>query len=135
MITPRWAGPAAVGALAVAGCAVLAVVDPGRPGRYPLCPFRWATGLDCPGCGSLRAIHALTDGQLTAALDHNVVTVALIPVLLVVWIVWLRRSWSGRPAPALPVPVGYGTAIVLAAFWVVRNLPWAPWHTLGSGLS
>lgn len=133
-MTPRWAAPAAVGVVAAAGCAVLAVVDPNAPGRYPLCPFRWVTGLDCPGCGSLRAVHALTDGQLAVALDHNVVTVALLPLLVGAWVVWIRRSWSGGPPPALPAPVGYGLAAVLAAFWVVRNLPWAPWSALGSGL-
>lgn len=129
------AAPAAVGAVAAAGCAVLAAVDPGAPGRYPLCPFRWVTGLDCPGCGTLRAIHAVTNGQLTVAVDHNLITVALLPVLVVGWIVWVRRSWAGRPAPALPAAAGYGLAAVLTAFWVLRNLPWAPWDALASGLT
>lgn len=128
--------PTAVGLAALGGCAVLAAVDPSAPGRYPLCPFRWVTGLDCPGCGTLRAIHALTNGgQLAAALDHNVLTVVLLPVLMVAWVVWARHSWSGRPAPTLPAAAGYGIAAVLGAFWVLRNLPWAPWDTLASGLA
>lgn len=129
-----WMAPAAVGLAAVGGCAVLALVDPGVPGRYPLCPFRLATGLDCPGCGTLRAVHALTQGSVATAIDQNLVTVLLLPLLIGAWFLWVWRSWSGRPAPRLPATAGYSVAGLLTAFWVVRNLPWAPWEQLASGV-
>ncbi|MDE7397749.1 MAG: DUF2752 domain-containing protein, partial [Muribaculum sp.] len=37
---------------------IYAVFDPTLP-WFPKCLFRQLTGLECPGCGSQRAIHAL----------------------------------------------------------------------------
>ena len=111
---------------------LLAVVDPNQPGHYPLCPFRAMTGLDCPGCGSMRAIHDLATGHPLAALDQNVLAVLFVPVLLLAWVAWLRRCWRGEPAPAphrrwVPLAV----LVLVLAFWLVRNLPGVPF--LGSG--
>ena len=33
-----------------------------------LCPFHWATGLPCPGCGLTRSVVALAHGDLAGAL-------------------------------------------------------------------
>lgn len=133
MTLPRWATPVTVGVAAAAASAVVAVVDPNAPGRYPLCPFRWVTGLDCPGCGALRAVHALTHGEFGMAADQNVVVVALLPVLVAGWVLWLARTSAGRPAPTLPPAAGYAVAVSLAVFWVARNLPWEPFAVLASG--
>lgn len=130
---PAWAAPVAVGIVALGGCAVLAVVDPNQPGRYPLCPFRAVTGLDCPGCGTLRAIHALTGGDLARAAEHNLLTVVLLPVLTVAWLRWLGASLGRGRSWALPPAVTYGIVGVIAAFWIVRNLPWTPFTWLASG--
>ena len=46
----------AVGVGALGGLAYIARFDPNRAGHYPLCPFKFVTGLDCPGCGTLREI-------------------------------------------------------------------------------
>lgn len=125
--------PTLVGVGALGACVVVALVDPGAPGRYPLCPFRLVTGLDCPGCGTLRAVHALSDGRLLAAADHNLATVVLLPLLLLAWVRWLRGGHASAAGGS--AATGYAVAAGLALFWVVRNLPWAPWSWLGSGLS
>lgn len=121
---PAWLAPTVVGAAATAGAAVVAVVDPNAPGHYPTCPFLALTGQWCPGCGTLRAVHALVHGDLLGAIDLNVLTVALLPMLLVGWVVWLRRGLAGRRDP-VPVPTWLGMAVAVAvpAFWLVRNLP------------
>ena len=75
----RLVGPLAVGAAAVGVVGLLAVVDPSEPGHYPLCPFRAMTGLDCPGCGTLRGIHELATGHPVAALDRNALAILLVP--------------------------------------------------------
>ncbi len=127
------AQPLATAALAASAVGLLAVVDPGQPGHYPLCPFRAMTGLDCPGCGTLRSIHDLATGNPAGALDHNLLAVATVPLLLLVWLGWVRRAWTGAPRPA-PKPRWVPLLVlgVVLAWWVVRNIPGVPF--LGSGV-
>lgn len=120
----RWLAPAALGAAGAAAVATVAVVDPNEVGHYPTCPFLATTGLFCPGCGTLRAVHALTRGDLAAAIDLNVLTVVLLPVLAVGWLLWLAHTLGRRPtAPDLPSWAGPAMAVVVPVFVVVRNLP------------
>lgn len=116
--------PAAVGVTAAAACATLLVVDPNRAGAYPTCPFLAVTGLQCPGCGTMRALHALLRLDMPAAVGFNVLTVALLPVLVWAWVAWWRHRTGRRPAPPRLSPrVGYAVAAVVPVFWVLRNLP------------
>lgn len=121
---PTWLAPAALGAAGVAAVATVAVVDPNEAGHYPTCPFLATTGLFCPGCGTLRAVHALTRGDLATAVDLNVLTVVLLPVLAVGWLLWLAHTLGHRPtAPDLPPWAGSAIAVLVPVFVVVRNLP------------
>ncbi|MET9907367.1 DUF2752 domain-containing protein [Streptomyces sp. NPDC006476] len=95
-----------------------ALGDPTRPGRFPTCPFRALTGLDCPGCGSLRALYDLAHGHVVAALDHNAFLVVFLPFGA---LVWLRAVTGGRsPSRVLP---GWVWLALVAAWGVIRNLP------------
>ncbi len=109
-----------------AATAYLYAVDPTSPGHYPICPTWLLTGTYCPGCGGLRAAHALLHGDVPASLGYNP---ALLPVLvlLAAWaVVWWRR---GRP-PVRVDASGWrfrvGLALV-AVFWVARNVPGWDW--------
>src|SRR5215469_5193653 len=64
---------------ALAGVIVLRDFDPATSGFFPPCPFHYLTGLYCPGCGSLRAIHQLLQGNLQVAWAMNPLTVLLLP--------------------------------------------------------
>ena len=120
----RLTGPVGSVAAAAAAVAVIAVVDPNQPGRYPTCPFFAMTGHWCPGCGTLRALHALTEGDLAAAAGLNVLVVAGLPVLALIWLLWLRRSWTGAPRTwAAPPALIWALAAGLLLFGLVRNLP------------
>ncbi len=112
-----------VGAAAVA-VTVVALVDPSEPGHYPTCPFLALTGLYCPGCGSLRAVHALAHGQVLTAAGFNVLSLASLPLLAVIWLRWTRRTWTGA-ARAQPLPAVWlwALAVLVVVFGVVRNLP------------
>jgi hypothetical protein len=94
----------------------------------PLCPFYVLTGYWCPGCGSSRALHAITHGDLAEAMARNPVTTLALPVLVGWWGWWLFRSATGRPrtwvAPSTVIWLLLGTVV---AFWVLRNLPGMQW--------
>ena len=109
---------------ALAATAVVAVVDPNEPGNYPTCPFLAVTGKFCPGCGSLRAVHALTRGDVSTALGLNVLTVLAVVPVVVMWGLWLRRSYTGAPRRwAAPAAAIWSLLVVVLAFTVLRNLP------------
>ena len=122
--------PLAAAGAALAATTYVGLVDPNQAGHYPTCPFLAVTGYYCPGCGSLRAVHALTHGDVGAAVGLNVLAVVGIAVVAVFWGLWTLRSWRGQPrtrvAPAWTLYLAVGTVVV---FWVVRNL------TLGEALA
>ncbi len=131
---PPWVAPVAVGGVAIAGCLALAVVDPETRAQYsPGCPFRTVTGLDCPSCGATRAVHALVQGQPLLALEHHALLVLALPLLLLGWVSWLRAGLGRRPPLQATRRAGLLIAGSLTAFWVLRNLPFAPLAWLGSG--
>ena len=126
--TPRTIGLVAAGAVAVG--VVAAVVDPTH--GPVLCPFKFATGLDCPLCGATRAVHSFATGHPARALDHNLLVGIAIPIVIVALVVWLVASVRGRPV-RWPTPsrgAWITIAVVVGAFWIVRNLAAFAW--LGS---
>ncbi|WP_225994232.1 DUF2752 domain-containing protein [Actinomadura rudentiformis] len=121
----RLARPMGVLVAATAVVSYLAVVDPNESGHYPTCPFLALTGYQCPGCGSLRTIHALAHGNLGEAFGLNIFAVAMIPVLAFFWIRWTIASARGRPVrTTLADPrLLWGFLALVLLFWLVRNLP------------
>ncbi len=116
--------PLAVAGATLAATAYVGTVDPGEAGHYPVCPFLALTGLYCPFCGSLRAVHALAHGDLPAAAGRNVLTVVGLAVLVVLWVGWVARR-AGVRAVELAAPrwLWPGVLTVTVVFAVVRNLP------------
>lgn len=120
----RWA-PYAVLAAVAGATGYVALVDPNRPGHYPICPFYALTGYYCPGCGSLRMVHALTRGHVAEAFGLNALTLTALPVLACLWGRWAIAVRHGRPLQAkiLQPWVIIVLAVVSVVFWVLRNLP------------
>ena len=115
------------------GLAVLALAagavargDPETPGTYPACPLAVLTGLACPGCGSLRALHDLVHGSPLAALDHNALFVVVLVTALLLSARGLVRPAARAGRPWLP----YAALVLLVLWTVLRNLPWAPFAVL-----
>lgn len=132
--TPPWAAPAAVGVAAVGACVVAGLTDSGDT-WLPVCPLKTMTGLDCPGCGMTRALRALTHGQLGAAADHNLLLVVALPLLIVLWALWLGRSLGLTQARLITWQRSTVVTVVavLLGFWLLRELPWEPFSWLASG--
>lgn len=122
------------GALFLGGLGLAAglhLVDP-TEASIATCPFRSLTALACPGCGTLRCLHALLSGDLGTALDLNALTVLVLPLLVAAWLLAGNRAVSAR-APTVriePVWLGRTLAVGTALFWVLRNLPWEPFRWL-----
>src|ERR1700704_3037775 len=94
---------AAMLAAAAAAIVMLRVFDPATSGIFPPCPVHYLTGWYCPGCGSLRAIHQLLQGNLRAAWALNPLTVVLLPFLAydLVSTALLEVRGHGLPQPFL----------------------------------
>ena len=120
----KWLLTATIAA-AAAGAAVLYIFDPARCAIYPVCPWHSLTGWDCPGCGTLRAIHQLTHGNLAAAWRLNPLAMALLPAGC--WLALRELVWqaAGKKWPGLVTrPVfGWALAVITVVFGIVRNLP------------
>jgi uncharacterized protein DUF2752 len=120
----RWA-PYAVLAAVAGAAGYVAAVDPDRPGHYPTCPFYALSGYYCPGCGTLRMVHALTHGHVAEAFGRNALAFLTIPALVYLWVRWALAARRGRPLPAtlLSPWAVIAFAVVSVVFWVVRNVP------------
>jgi Protein of unknown function (DUF2752) len=136
---PRTRGPAAFVWVTVAilalGLIIFATLfhfNPAGQPFYPVCYFHLLTGLNCPGCGSLRAVHQLAHGHLAAGLRCNVLLVLSLPVLAFIGARRFLRRLAGNPPPRLvlrPAWVILFTA-VLVIFGILRNLPFRPFTYL-----
>lgn len=122
------AGISAIGA----GALVVAYFDPTTAGFFPVCPLHQMTGLNCPGCGLTRGFHALFHGDVLTALHYN----ALLPVfgfviayLLLSMLLTAVRG-RGLAWKFFSPSIMYGFLFVVAAFFVVRNLPFYPFTLL-----
>src|SRR5262249_16351094 len=67
--------------VAVTAMLVLFCFDPANVRIYPAGAFHAVTGMDCPGCGSLRAMHQLLHGHLATAMRLNPLAVLSVPFL------------------------------------------------------
>ncbi|MDE6494630.1 MAG: DUF2752 domain-containing protein [Duncaniella sp.] len=85
-----WLAVAIVVAVA-AGVYIYGTFDPVNA-FFPRCVFKMATGLDCPGCGSQRAVHALLNGEFAAAVRYNALFLAEIPLLVAIVLAWVLRD-------------------------------------------
>ncbi|WP_420110768.1 DUF2752 domain-containing protein [Pseudactinotalea sp.] len=114
--------PVLVGSILAAGTLVVAIRDP-HEGGYPLCPLLALTGFACAGCGGLRAAHDLAVGDLSGAWAMNPLLTIAMPVVAVLWLVWLIRAATNRPPwrpPAWMFVALLGIAVVFSA---LRNVP------------
>jgi len=133
----RWvtAGTTVVTAGALAG--YLFFVDPNNPSNaYPQCPLKQLTGIDCPGCGGLRATHAMVHGDIAGILDHNVLALLVVPLIAYALTRWVLGLFDKKLPPfRLPYVARYAVPIGVLVFTIVRNIPSQPLYYLNSALA
>lgn len=133
-VVHRMASPALVAVGGLGAMLLLHNVDPRQPGHYPTCPFLAITGLYCPGCGGLRAIASITDGDLGAAVAYNPLAVAALA--LGCWMLGASfvRQWRGLPGSVARVEHSWFFRFLpglILVFWIMRNLPGMTWLSPG----
>lgn len=130
--TKRTAAGLSIGAV---GLILLRVFDPARSWIFPPCPVHYLTGWYCPGCGSLRAIHALLHANVQEAWAMNPLTMLLLPFVTYGLFSELLIGLRGRglPQPGLSSSAIYSLGGVIVLFGVIRNLPLHPFSWLAPG--
>jgi hypothetical protein len=129
-------------ALALAGaCGILFALailyqTPPEQSRFaPPCMFHKLTGLHCPGCGATRAVYALLHGHPADAARKNALFMAALPFIAFWGMRGMWRFVRGEPphqsTGVLMRPrVTLAIVVIIFAFAIMRNLPWAPFTLL-----
>jgi hypothetical protein len=132
-IPPRYADtygfrnvPIALSMFAIIAIGVLYWFNPSQYGFYPVCLFHSSTGLLCPGCGSLRALHQLFHGHLIAALRFNILLISALPFAAFFSARFALRKSNRQPTSSAIRPAWLWWAFaVIIIFGILRNLPFA----------
>ena len=97
----------------------------------PPCPFHYITCLYCPGCGSSRALCCLARFDIAGAWSYNKLLVLSLPYLA-----WSYMEYAsdclGFRIPRLRLKSLHIKIILWAIllYWVLRNIPFAPFDVL-----
>jgi hypothetical protein len=112
-----------------AASAALHFRDPHVEGSWGICPTA-ALGFWCPGCGGLRSVNNLTNGEVADAASSNLLFVASLPLIAYVFLRWTWGRVTGRPwEPKITAMNVIATLLIVAmvAFTILRNLPVGTW--------
>lgn len=100
-------------------------VDPEQTIWVPKCLFYYATGWQCPACGTQRAIHQLLHFHLREAVAYNAFLFVSIPYLSL--LIWTKLDGEEKKQSRLQAfcqskRVVYGYVTLILIWWIGRNL-------------
>ena len=104
-------------------------VEP-KNGNLPKCLFHELTGFYCPGCGGQRAFHALLNGHFLTAISFNLLFVLLLPFIIYFMFVFISGKRYSTGSFIYRSGFSLTIAIVVVSFWILRNIPVAPFSWL-----
>lgn len=100
--------------------------NPNESALFPKCPFKVISGLDCPGCGSQRALHYLINFEILQAFKSNPLLVISIPYILLGFIFELIEKPTQKILKWRKRLFGNNAILiiltVIIGFWILRNL-------------
>jgi hypothetical protein len=99
-------------------------IDPSTFTYFPKCPFLFITHLECPGCGSQRAIHQLLHLNIIGALKLNLLLVLFLPLLTSHFILSVISYFSKKEYRINLLyhkTTPYIIFTITLIFWILRN--------------
>lgn len=116
---------AVLAAIVIIGCmAVLWAYDPLKVNFYPRCWSKALTGYDCPGCGMLRASHAILHGDVAAAWHYNAALFFIAPIMVLLFVGQCRPQQSLLHRIGSHWLTGWAILGCLVLWAVARNIFW-----------
>lgn len=101
-------------------------VNPERHEFFPKCIIYSLTGMQCPSCGSQRALHAILHGNLSQALHYNLFALYSVPyfILVLICYFWQFNEKKLQNFRAIILSRAATIAYVVGYFgwWIIRNI-------------
>ncbi|WP_455591338.1 DUF2752 domain-containing protein [Bacteroides sp.] len=112
------------GTIVIAAVVLLYFVNPIGAWYMPKCPFHLLTGLECPACGTQRAVHELLHLHIGKAFMYNPFFFLSAPYLLLLIVL---QSLKGDKAQKIKSFLyGYRAinvyVLLIIVWWIARNL-------------
>lgn len=104
---------------------VYGFLDPSDHRYFPKCPIFFSTGLQCPGCGSQRAIHQLLQGNIVQSIAFNPLVIIFLPYILIGWMAQILKGLPLMESIRLRfygVYAAYTILAIVIIFTIVRNI-------------
>jgi magnesium-transporting ATPase (P-type) len=94
------------------------------------CPFNNITGLYCPGCGGIRCLRHLLQGDARAALESNSLLVISFTSILFMIALFLKNKKRMDLSKCLNINYLILVLLLISVFTIVRNIPHYPFTIL-----
>jgi hypothetical protein len=110
--------------VATAAISLYLIFDPSDYNWFPKCVFYQMTGLECPACGSQRAVHAILNGSFLEGFLYNPFIVISIPYGFgLVMIMLFKTPFTAKlRSKLLHHYAVYTYCVIFVGWWIIRNL-------------
>ena len=105
--------------------AIYFIFDPSEHIWFPKCMLYMLTGLQCPACGSQRALSALLHGSIVEALNYNWFIIISLPYggAIAMTMIFKSELMSKLERILLHRYVVATFLVIYIAWWIIRNIP------------